>query len=92
MKAPIFHLKIISILLPLLIAAQPIVYADTVAASGDATTFDVETVSEADGKLQWHGVVKGTEIEGKYTHYPKPGFFRRNPAPVESWFKGTLKQ
>ncbi len=141
MKASNLHLKLISILLPLFLVAQPLVFAETgpldgktfaaelgekgkpahekadvisfkdgkfhssscdkygynqgaytVAASGDATTFDVETVSESDGKLQWHGVVKGAEIEGKYTHYPKPGFFRRNPAPVESWFKGTLKQ
>jgi hypothetical protein len=63
----------------------------SVVASADATTFDVETVSESDGKLSWQGVVKGTEIEGKFTHYPKPGFFRRNPAPVENWFKGKLK-
>jgi hypothetical protein len=60
-------------------------------ASGDATTFDVETISESDGKLQWHGAVKGDMVEGIYVHYPKPGFFRRNPAPVESWFKGKLK-
>ncbi|MGB8337295.1 MAG: hypothetical protein WCD07_09995 [Burkholderiales bacterium] len=140
MNAPNLHLKIFSVLLPLLLLGQPITYAETgtldgktfaaelgekgkqahvtadvitfkdgkfhssscdkygynqgtytVAASGDATTFDVETVSESDGKLKWHGVVKGTEIEGSYTHYPKPGFFRRNPAPVESWFKGKLK-
>ncbi|MGB8855750.1 MAG: hypothetical protein WCC58_03650 [Burkholderiales bacterium] len=65
--------------------------AYTAVAAGDSTTFDVETVSESDGKLQWHGVVKGSEIEGKFTHYPKPGFFRRNPAPVENTFKGTLK-
>ncbi|MEY4730024.1 MAG: hypothetical protein RL020_1182 [Pseudomonadota bacterium] len=141
MKALTLHFKIISVLLPLFLAAQPFALAQTgaldgktfvaelgvkgksahekadvisfkegkfhssscdqygysqgtytVAASGDAATFDVETVSESDGKLQWHGTVKGAEIEGKYTHYPKPGFFRRNPAPVESWFKGTLRQ
>jgi hypothetical protein len=140
MKAPNLHLKTISILLPLLLAAQPLAFAQTgaldgktfvaelgekgkpahekadvisfkdgkfhssscdkygynlgaytVAVSGDATTFDVETVSEADGKLKWQGVVNGDTVEGSYIHYPKPGFFRRNPAPVENWFKGKLK-
>jgi hypothetical protein len=65
--------------------------AYSVSTSGDAMTFDAETVSESDGKLKWHGVIKGPEIEGSYIHYPKPGFFRRNPAPVENWFKGKLK-
>jgi hypothetical protein len=140
MKAPILHLKYLFILLLLLFAAQPAVFAQTgaldgktfiaelgekgksahekadvitfkdgkfhssscdkygynlgtysVAASGDATTFDVETVSESDGKLKWQGVVKGDTVEGSFIHYPKPGFFRRNPAPVENWFKGKLK-
>lgn len=140
MKAPIFHLKSLLILLPLFFATQSVVFAQTgaldgktfvaelgvkgkpahekadvitfkegkfhssscdqygynqgaytVAVSGDATTFDVETVSESDGKLKWHGVVKGDTVEGSYIHSPKPGFFRRNPAPVENWFKGKLK-
>ena len=140
MKAPNFRFNTMSILLPLLLAAQPLVFAETgtldgkifvaelgvkgkpahekadvisfkegkfhssscdqygysvgaytVAVSGDATTFDVETMSESDGKLKWQGVVKGDTVEGSFIHYPKPGFFRRNPAPVENWFKGKLK-
>ncbi len=65
--------------------------AYTATISDDAMTFDAETISESDGRLKWHGVVKGAEVEGNYIHYPKPGIFRRNPAPVENWFRGRLK-
>ena len=60
-------------------------------ASGDATSFEVETVSEKDGRLVWKGSVRGSEIEGTFVHYRKGGFFNSNPAPVEHWFKGTAK-
>lgn len=61
-------------------------------AVGDVITFETETVSEKDGKLQWKGVVKGDTIEGNFTHYRMPSFFRPNPAPIEHWLKGTSKQ
>lgn len=61
------------------------------ATQGDATTFEVETESEKYGRLQWRGTVRGSQIEGNFTMFPKPGFFDRNPAPVEHWFKGQAK-
>jgi hypothetical protein len=61
------------------------------AASGDAVSFEAETLSEKDGRLTWKGVVRGDSIEGTFVHYRKPGFFTPNPAPVEHWFKGKVK-
>ena len=61
------------------------------ATQGDATTFDVETQSEKYGRLQWKGTVRAGQIEGTFVMLPKPGFFDRNPAPVEHWFKGQAK-
>lgn len=58
---------------------------------GDATTFEVETQSEKYGRLQWKGTVRSNQIEGTFIMLPKPGFFDRNPAPVEHWFKGQPK-
>ena len=58
---------------------------------GDATTFETETQSEKHGRLVWKGTVRGGQIEGNFTMLPKPGFFDRNPAPVEHWFKGQSK-
>ncbi len=58
---------------------------------GDATTFETETQSEKYGRLQWKGTVRGSQIEGTFIMFPKPGFFDRNPAPVEHWFKGQSK-
>ena len=58
---------------------------------GDATTFETETQSEKYGRLQWKGTVRGGQIEGTFTMFPKPGFFDRNPAPIEHWFKGQPK-
>ena len=60
-------------------------------ASGDAMSFEVETVSEKDGRLVWKGSVRGNEIEGTFVHHRKGGFFNSNPAPAEHWFKGTAK-
>ena len=61
------------------------------ATQGDATTFETETQSEKYGRLSWKGTVRGSQIEGTFIMYPKPGFFDRNPAPVEHWFKGQPK-
>ena len=61
------------------------------ATQGDATTFEVETESEKYGRLQWKGTVRGGQIEGTFVMLPKPGFFDRNPAPVDHWYKGQAK-
>ena len=60
-------------------------------AQGESMAFEVETVSEKDGRLVWKGAVRGDQIEGVFTHYRKGGFFNSNPAPVEHWFKGKVK-
>ena len=59
--------------------------------SGDEISFEVETVSEKDGRLQWKGRIKGEVIQGSFTHFRKPGFFRPNPDPIEHWFKGRAR-
>ncbi|MBL8519874.1 MAG: hypothetical protein JNK75_04315 [Betaproteobacteria bacterium] len=59
--------------------------------AGDTISFETETFSEKYGRLAWKGVVRGDTIEGTFIQYPKPGFFSRNPAPIEHWFKGRLK-
>lgn len=58
---------------------------------GDAVQFEATTVSEKYGRNVWKGTVRGNEIEGTFLFYPKPGFFNRNPAPEEHWFKGKAK-
>ena len=58
---------------------------------GDAMVFEVETSSAKDGRLVWKGTVRGNQIEGTFIHYRKGSFFNSNPAPVEHWFKGTIK-
>ena len=60
-------------------------------AGADELRFEVETVSEKDGRLKWQGRVTGDSIEGTFIHYRKPSFFRPNPDPVEHWFKGKPK-
>ena len=64
----------------------------TAIAEGDAVQFETETTSEKDGRLAWHGMVKGDTIEGVFTHYRKPKWYNKNPAPIEHWFKGKLNQ
>ena len=59
--------------------------------NGDAVEFEAVTVSEKYGRNVWKGTIKGAEIEGTFQFYPKPGFFNRNPAPEEHWFKGKAK-
>ena len=61
------------------------------ATQGDGTTFETETQSEKYGRLSWKGTVRGSQIEGTFTMFPKPVFFDRNPAPIEHWFKGQPK-
>ena len=48
--------------------------------------FDAQTTSPTDGKMTWNGKVEGDRIEGTSV-WEKPG-----QAPVENWFKGTLKK
>ena len=61
-------------------------------AEGQAISFETETVSEKDGRLVWKGTIQSDTIEGVFTHYRKSGWFRKNPAPIEHWFKGKIKQ
>ena len=58
---------------------------------GDAVEFEATTVSEKYGRNVWKGTIRGSEIEGTFLFYPKPGFFNKNPAPEEHWFKGKAK-
>ena len=60
--------------------------------TSDGISFETETFSEKYGKLAWNGIIRGDTIEGTFIQYPKPGFFNSNPAPIEHWFKGKLKQ
>ena len=58
---------------------------------GDAVEFEAVTLSEKYGRNVWKGTIRGTEIEGTFLFHPKPGFFNKNPAPEEHWFKGKAK-
>jgi hypothetical protein len=58
---------------------------------GDAVEFEAVTLSEKYGRNVWKGSIRGSEIEGTFLFYPKPGFFNKNPAPEEHWFKGKAK-
>ena len=58
---------------------------------GDAVQLEATTRSEKYGHNVWKGTVRGNDIEGTFIFYPKPGFFNKNPAPEEHWFKGKLK-
>jgi hypothetical protein len=59
--------------------------------NGDAVEFEAVTVSEKYGRNVWKGTIRGNDIEGTFLFHPKPGFFNRNPAPEEHWFKGKAK-
>jgi len=59
---------------------------------GDATTFEVETVSAEYGRNVWKGVVKGDAVEGTMVFYRKPTWWRSNPEPLEHWFRGKAIQ
>ena len=43
----------------------------------DAIRFETTTVSESDGRLHWRGLLKGEVLEGNFTHYRKPSWWRR---------------
>ena len=58
---------------------------------GEVINFETETTSPKDGRLVWKGTVKGDTIEGIFTHYRKPTWWRKNPAPIEHWLKGKIK-
>ena len=60
-------------------------------ALADVIQFETEIKSEQEGRLTWNGVIRGDTIEGLFTHYRKPRWYNKNPAPVEHWFKGKLK-
>lgn len=51
--------------------------------SPDGVTFNAETVSAKEGRMAWHGVLKGSQLEGTAL-WTKPG-----QAPAEYWFKAT---
>ena len=58
---------------------------------GGATKFEVETMSDKEGRLKWTGTVKDGAIEGSFIHYRKPAWYRPNPEPIEHWFKAVPK-
>ena len=58
---------------------------------GDGTVFETETVSDKEGRLKWKGVLRGSTLEGTFTHYRKPTWYRPNPEPIEHWFKAVPK-
>ena len=60
--------------------------AYTATPGADAITFQTETESQTDGRMEWRGRVQGSTIEGTST-WRRPG-----KAPVEYWFKGELQQ
>jgi len=57
-----------------------------VGGTNEPTKFEAICTSPTDGKMTWRGMVKGDQIEGTAL-WEKPG-----QAPVENWFKGTLKK
>ncbi len=63
----------------------------TAKTDGDATVFEVETVSDKEGRLKWTGTLKGGVLEGSFVHYRKPAWYRPNPEPIEHWFKAVPK-
>jgi len=53
----------------------------TTTSANGVTTFDADTASAKEGKMHWHGTVKGEAVEGTYV-WTKAG-----QPPVEGWFK-----
>lgn len=51
--------------------------------SPDGVTFSAETTSAKEGRMVWHGVLKGSQLEGTAV-WTKPG-----QAAAEYWFKAT---
>ena len=63
----------------------------TTRVEGDVTVFEVETVSETDGRLKWTGRLVGSVLEGTFVHHRKPAWYRPKPEPIEHWFKAVPK-
>jgi hypothetical protein len=61
------------------------------AEEGGGISFTADTASEKDGRIHWEGSVRGSDIEGTYTHYRKGWLLNPSPAPIEHWFKGHAK-
>ncbi len=59
---------------------------------GDAISFEATTWSEKHGRLHWRGTLVGGTLEGRFTHYRKPSWWRPDPQPIEHWFKAVAKQ
>ena len=65
----------------------PGAYGVTHGHQGKEAQFQAQTISPTDGKMTWNGKVTAwNRIEGTSV-WEKPG-----QAPVENWFKGTLKK
>ncbi len=54
--------------------------------SAETTAFQCETTSVKEGRIQWHGTVRGDSIEGAFT-WSKAG-----QRPIEYAFKGTRRR
>lgn len=63
----------------------------TARTEGNATVFEVETVSDKEGRMKWTGTLKDGVLEGKFLHLRKPAWYRPNPEPIEHWFKAVPK-
>jgi len=59
---------------------------------GDTIRFEATTVSDDHGRLHWRGSIRGAALEGHFTHYRKPSWWRPNPQPLEHWVKATAKE
>lgn len=59
---------------------------------GDVIRFEATTLSDKHGKLHWRGTLVGSTLQGQFTHYRKPSWWRPNPEPLEHWFKAVPKQ
>jgi hypothetical protein len=59
---------------------------------GDAIRFETTTVSGEHGRLQWRGSVRGSALEGTFTHHRKPSWWRPNPEPLEYWVRATAQR
>ncbi len=58
----------------------------TAAVSGDATTFEADTVSAKEGKMHWTGTMKDGELAGSAV------WTKEGQAPIEYWFTTQLKK
>lgn len=59
---------------------------------GDVIRFEATTLSDSAGRLHWRGSVRGDVLEGTFTHYRPPSWWRPNPQSLEHWVKATRKR